>query len=204
MLTPIRALATLALATLLVTGCSGEEEPGDASGPANELVPRQGPPRSLEPDEESSAVDADAVRDGLVALWVGDDATEEDVATGECFAGALLEGTTPEQLTDVGILDLSGAVVDELQVLDREGAELWVDAQLACTDFVEESTRAQVAATKGKVDRAAYETCLRGALTEDQQRDAAIASVMGDLSGDAVAALSRAQLTCVQQALPPD
>ncbi|MCW2851155.1 MAG: hypothetical protein JWM84_819 [Nocardioides sp.] len=190
MQTPIRSLAALALVALLGGGCSG--------GDADEEDPRPPSPAT------SSEVDEAGLRDGLVGLWVGDDAGPEDTATGECFADALLASSTPEGLRAAGILDDTGAVVAELPVLDEAGAALWVDAQLACTDFVTESTRAQVAATKGKVDRAAYEACLRGALTEDQQRDAAIASVMGDLSGHAVAALSRAQLTCVQRALPPD
>jgi hypothetical protein len=188
-LTPIRAAAALALVALLATGCSGGVDDDE---------PRPAPP------SPSTEVDTAAVRDGLVGLWVGDDATPEGTTTGECFADALLEGGTTEQLRAAGILDGSYAVVDELPLLDEAGAALWVDAQLACTDFVEESTRAQVAATKGRVERATYAACLRGALSEDQQRAAAEQSVRGELSGDAVAALSQAQLTCVQQALPPD
>ncbi|MCD4523858.1 hypothetical protein [Nocardioides sp. cx-173] len=180
MLTRLRVLAAVALVALLAAGCSSTEE------------------------EERADVDEAALRDGLVALWVGDDETAMDTATGECFADALLDAATPEQLRDAGILDVSYAVVDELAFLDEAGAGLWAEAQFACTDFVEESVRAQVAATKGRVDRDAYGNCLRSALTEDQQRAAAEQSLMGDLDGDAVAAFSAAQLTCVQQALPPD
>jgi hypothetical protein len=188
--TPIRSLAALALVALLGGGCSGGGDDGD---------PRPAP-TSTTPGATSGAVDEAALRDGLVGLWVGDDAGPEDTATGECFADALLAASTPEDLRAAGILDDTGAVVAELPVLDERGAGLWVDAQLACTDFVAESTRAQVAATKGKVDRTAYATCLRAALSEEQQRAAAIASLQGDLSGDAVAALSQAQFTCVQHA----
>lgn len=181
MLTPVR-FAALLLPVSLLLGCSADDEPAA-------------------PDAD---VDITAVQRGLVGLWVGDDATPEDTATGECFAAELTDRATPDQLRDAGILDASYAVVTQLPFLDREGAELWVDAQFACTDFVTESTRAQVAATKGKVDRTAYDACLRAALSEDQLREAAVQSVMGDLGGDAVAAFSQAQLDCVQQALPPD
>ncbi|MFA6298505.1 MAG: hypothetical protein WCS84_03965 [Nocardioides sp.] len=178
---PVRLVALLVPAALLL-GCSGDDEPAPPS-----------------PD-----IDVAAVQQGLVGLWVGDDVSPEDTATGECFAEALTDRATPDELRAAGILDASYAVVPQLPFLDREGAELWVDAQFACTDFVTESTRAQVAATKGKVDRTAYDACLRAALTEDQLREAAVQSVMGDLAGDAVAAFSQAQLDCVQGALPPD
>ena len=185
MLLPVRVVTVL-LPALLLLGCSGGGD--DDGGPA----------------PTAPSVDVATVQEDLVGLWVGDDVTPEDTATGECFADELTSRATPEQLRDAGILDASYAVVPELPFLDREGAELWVDAQFACTDFVTESVRAQVAATKGKVDRAAYEACLRAALTEDQLRETAVQSVMGDLGGDAVAAFSQAQLDCVEGALPPD
>ena len=186
----VAALALLAL----VTGCSGDEgEPSDA--PAPEASPTQA---------TAAAVDPDAIRSGLVALWVGDDESSEDAATGTCFADALVASATPAELRDVGILDASYAVVPALGDLTREGASLWVDAQFACSDLVSESGRAQVAATKGKVDRVAYETCLRAAVTEEQLREVAVSSLLGDLSGDAVAAFSAAQLDCVQEALPAE
>lgn len=182
MIRPVRLLALLVPAALLV-GCTG----GDA-----------------EPAPAAPTIDTAAVRQALVGLWVGDDVTADDTKTGECFAASLTGNATPDELRDAGILDESYAVPAVLPPLGREGAELWVDAQFQCVDFVSESARAQVAATKGKVDATAYETCLREALTEDQLYEAAAQSVMGDLGGDAVAALSRAQLDCVQQALPPD
>lgn len=182
MIRPVRLLAFLPAAVLLL-GCTGGED---------------------EPAAASPTIDTAAVREALVGLWVGDDATPEDTATGECFAAELTDRATPDQLRDAGILDASYDVVAELPFLERAGAELWVDAQFACTDLVTESGRAQVAATKGKVDRAAYEACLRAALTDDQLRETAVQSVMGDLGGDAVAAFSQAQLDCVEKALPPD
>lgn len=180
----VAALALLAL----VTGCSGdEEEPAPAA-----------------PTTSASAADPSAIRSGLVALWVGDDDSPEDVETGTCFADALVDATTPDELVEVGILDASYAVVPELTDLTPEGAGLWVDAQFGCSDLVSESGRAQVAATKGKVDRESYETCLRAVVSEEQLREVAESSLLGDLSGDAVVAFSAAQLDCVQQALPRD
>lgn len=193
MIRPVRPLALLLLALLLL-GCSG----GDPEPPEQEFGP--GP----QMDESYPGFDLRAAHKNLARLWVGDDETPGSLESGRCFATMLVSNNTPDELRKAGILDTEYAVVPELPSFDREGAELWVDAQLACVDFVGESARAQVAATKGKVERAAYETCLREALTEDQLREAAVQSVMGDFGGDAVAALSRAQLDCVQQALPPD
>jgi hypothetical protein len=191
---PARVLALL-LPALVLCGCSGgvKENPPASGGPP------PGPSRLV--DERFVQWQ---VRKGLFALYVGDDKSPENREAGSCFAGALMTSNHPEELRDARILDAEYAVVKELPSFDREGAELWVDAQFACVDFVAESARAQVAATKGKVDRAAYETCLRDALSEDQLREAAIESVMGDLGGEAVTALSQAQLACVQDALPPD
>jgi hypothetical protein len=192
-LSPARVLALL-LPALLLLGCSGgdDEPPGTEFGPAPSM------------EESYPGFDLEAARKSLVTLWVGDDATPATLKAGRCFATMLVSNSSPEELRDAGILDASYAVVAQLPSFDREGAELWVDAQFACVDFVAESARAQVAATKGKVDRAAYETCLRDALSEDQLREAAIESVMGDLGGEAVTAFSQAQLACVQDALPPD
>lgn len=181
------ALVALVLPVLALAGCSGDDDQPAATPPSS-----------------SASADLAAIEDGLVGLWVGDDVTAEDTATGRCFARALIDSATPDRLRDAGILDASYAVVPVLPPLERPGAELWVDAQLACTDFVQESVRAQVAATKGKVDAAAYEACLRAALTDEQLRETAVQSIMGDFDGDAVAAFSRAQLDCVQGALPAD
>lgn len=182
MLISARPLALLVPAVLLV-GCSGAAD---------------------EPPPPDASIDVAAIQQGLVGLWVGDHATPADTATGTCFASALLDDATPDDLVDVGLLDASYDVVREVPKLSEKGAELWVDAQFACVDFVAESTRAQVAATKGEVDQGTYATCLRVALSEKELRDVAVASLMGDLGGDAVAAFSKAQLTCVQEALPPD
>ncbi len=182
------ALAVLAL----VAGCSGGSGSPSAS-PAPAVSP-----------SDAAVPDPAVIRSGLVALWVGDDESPEDTATGTCFADALAGSATPDELRDVGILDPSYVVDPGLTDLSREGAGLWVDAQLACSDFITESVRAQVAATKGKVDRAAYESCLRAAVTEEQLREVAVSSLLGDLSSDAVAAFSTAQLDCVRAALPVD
>ncbi len=191
MLTPVRVVLAVLLPAVLACGCSGDDE-GPSTAPSGTGTGSAAPP------------DADAIREDLVALWVGDDARPEDTETGRCFADALTERTTADQLRDAGVLDASYDVVAELPFLDREGAELWVDAQLTCVDYVAESGRAQAAATKGKVDRAAYEDCLREALTDEEIREAAVASVMGELDGEAVRAFSAAQLACVEDALPPD
>ena len=73
----------------------------------------------------------------------------------------------------------------------RTLAETWVDAQLDCGDFVEASTRAQQRVTKGKIDAEAYADCLRGELSEEQMRDALVATMQSEFGDPAVAALAR-------------
>lgn len=161
-------------------------------------------------DDDSSAPDAApepaGLRAGLAALWAGDDAggvgADDDVAA--CFADELVERTTTDELRDAGVLDDADRVVAELPVLDDGLAEAWVRAQFACVDFVDESTRAQVTASKGKIDRAAYAACLREAITEDEVVAAVVATLTGGFDSPEVMTLSDAQLTCARDALPPD
>ena len=182
---------TLGVATAVVllalAGCDG----GDGgSGPDD--------------DTTMAAPTAATVRPALVALWTGNDAAAGDAETGECFADALLERVEPADLVDAGVLDVGGAAAPEQPHLDAATAEAWVDAQFQCSDFVAESTRALTAQSKGKLDGRRYARCLRGALTEEQLREAVAESLQGRFDAPAVTRLSRAQRTCATQALPPD
>lgn len=155
-------------------------------------------------DDEATLVEpsGDRIRSGLAALWAGDHATAGDKRAAACFAEELTARTDPEQLRRAGILDASSSVVEEMPLLDRDMAQIWVDAEWECTDFVAESARAQVAATHGKVDESAYAECLRRALPDAQLREAVVQTLTGHWDGGAVTALSRAQQTCAQQSTP--
>lgn len=190
------AVALALLGAVTLGGCS-DDGPSTLSQESEEFGPAPQP--SADP-----RFDMESVRQDLVSLWTSDDRTEVNLSAGRCFAGLLVSNSDADELREAGILDEDYTLDPGLTGLTPEGAALWVDAQFACSDLVSESGRAQVAATKGKVDRAAYETCLRAAVTEEQLREVAESSLLGDLSGDAVATFSAAQLDCVQQALPPD
>lgn len=174
--TPRLAAAVL---LLVLTGCSGE-------------------PRT-DPDDDRPA-DPAQIRDGLAALYAGDHPGPRETADGDCFARALTESTSPDQLRDDGVLDGSYDVVPELPVLSEEMAQAWADAQFACTDFVEESTRAQVNATEGRIDTEVYDACLRAELTEGELRAAVVDSLTGHWSGAALGKLGRAQTECADEA----
>ncbi len=79
-----------------------------------------------------------------------------------------------------------------------------MDAQFACTDYVEESTRALVAQSKGRLDPEAYAACLREALTDDELREAVVASLTGAWETPEVNKLADAQGRCSTAAVPPD
>jgi hypothetical protein len=73
----------------------------------------------------------------------------------------------------------------------------------ACTDFVAESTKAQVDLTSGKLDTSKYVACLDRRLDQDIIRNATIAALMADWSDEALEDLSVAQSVCSKTSLQP-
>lgn len=134
---------------------------------------------------------------GLAGLYAGDNPGAEDRREGECFAEELLGSTTPATLQEGGLLDASYAVVTEIPTLEPGLAGQVADAQLACTDFVADSTAAQVAVTKGRLDEQAYAACLADRLDDAAIRASVVASLEGAWDDPALLRLSEAQSGCV-------
>jgi hypothetical protein len=178
-----RSLLVVCVLLIGLAGCSGAD--GSPSGGSG-----------LDPAQQTE------IRDGLAAHFAGDhpDARKRDAAA--CFARTLLEETGAERLRDAAVLDADLGVVPELPLLPEDLAEDWAAAQLTCTDYVDESTRAQLVITKGRVDDEAYAGCLRAALTEEQMRDALVDTLTGDWSAVGIARLGRAQTDCAAEAAP--
>lgn len=190
----LRAATTLlllaVLATATMTACSTDQYDDP-------------PPDEVETglaSTEPTVGDREAVVQGLAELYAGDHAQPSDRRTGQCFAEALLERTDVEALRAGGVLDDSGAVVRQLPVLEPALAEAWVEAQFECVDYVEESTRAQAAQSRGGIDRAAYAGCLRDAITTAQVKAAVRATLTGAWDAPAVRRLSAAQAGCAERA----
>lgn len=162
-------------------------------------------------EAEAETVPADAasqaeVRSALVGLYAGKaggggQRTADDA---ECFADGLLEQVTPAQLRDGGVLDASYEPQTEVPTLDRTVAEAWTAAQMSCTDFVEESTRAQEALTKGRLDADAYATCLDGRLDAATIHDASVSTLMARWDDPSVGEMSVAQSECSVLSVPRD
>ena len=152
-----------------------------------------------EPPSPDTAVDEAALAKGLAAMYAGDNPDPDDVAEGDCFADALLAATDPEQLRDGGLVDASYVVVTEIPALPEDLAGTVADAQLACTDFVEDSTAAQISITKGRLDARAYAACLRDTLDDAAIRASVIASLRGSWEDPALVRLSEAQSSCADQ-----
>ncbi len=146
--------------------------------------------------------DPAAIRSGLASLFAGDHPGAREIAEGTCFAEELTSAVSPEQLRSAGVLDASYDVVAEPPPLPEDVAGDWADAQLACADFVEASTRAQVKVTKGNLDGEAYAACLHRKLTDEEIRAAVAASLRGDFDADEVSDLSAAQSACAKLAKP--
>lgn len=143
------------------------------------------------------------VRADLAALFAGDHPDARQTATGECFAEELTSTTSLDALQAAGVLDSSYDVVADLPRLREDVAEAWAEAQFACTDFVEESTRAQQAATKGRILDEPYAACLRDELTPEQMRAAVVDSLTGNWQGVDLMRLGRAQSECQKSSLAP-
>ena len=171
---PSLLLAALALA---LGGCQSED-----SEPAGTPAPDQA-----------------EIRSGLASLFAGDHPGTRETTEGDCFADRLTQAVPPQELRSAGVLDASYDVVSEPPPLPPDVAAEWADAQLACSDFVDASTRAQVKVTKGDLDGASYATCLRARMTQEQIRAAVVSSLMGDFDATAVAELSEAQAECARR-----
>ena len=178
----LAALVLIAAATLpALAGCAGEAE-------AETVSSRRPRPRRSAP--------------ALVDLYAGGRAAGDDPAAAECFADDLLERVTPEELRDGGVLDDTFAPRAEATALDRPVAEAWTEAQMTCTDFVEQSTQAQEVLTKGRLDAEAYAACLDGRLDEATIREATISTLMARLDDPAVGEMSVAQSECSVLSVP--
>lgn len=178
---PLRRVAVVSLAALawplLLAGCSGD----DAAEPqVDEPVPA-------------------TVREGLASLFAGDHADAATEEQGRCFAGELLDRVSLDRLHAAGVVDGAVVVADRTSLPPDLAAD-WADAQLACVDFVEASTRAQVAVSKGAVDAGAYAACLRDTLDEATVRAALVAGLTGEFADPAVDRMATAQDDCAQQA----
>ena len=113
---------------------------------------------------------------------------------GTCFAEELTASRSPRSSCGrPGCSTRRTTSSTSLPPLPEDVAGDWADAQLACADFVEASTRAQVKVTKGDLDGEAYAACLRQKLTDDEIRAAVAASLSGDFDAAEVSALSTAQ-----------
>jgi hypothetical protein len=152
--------------------------------------------------EASTSASPAEVRSTLIELYAGGRAAGEDPAAAECFADDLLGRVTPEDLRDGGVLDDSFAPRAEATALDRPVAEAWTAAQLACSDFVEQSVQAQEVLTKGRLDADAYAACLEVRLDEATIRDASVSTLMADLDDPVVAEMGRAQSECSVLSVP--
>jgi hypothetical protein len=170
---------------VLVVALAACSAPGDPPGEASDQAS----------SGSSAAYDEAAVRSDLAAFVAGTDRAD-DRRAGACFADELLGSTTPEQLREGGMVADDGGAVIPVPALDAGLAGLVADAQLACFDLVEVSTRALTSVRKGDLDPGAYAGCLREALPREAQRAALVASVRGHYDDPALDRLARAQVSC--------
>lgn len=183
-----RALSSLVAATaalILVAAlgaCTGAAEPRAAASPPA--------------GTSSTTVPAGLHTAELAELYAGNSAVSQDRREGRCFARAFEQRMDEAALVRAGIVDRDGTVVESLPIFDATTATAWVDAQLACVDYVEASTRALLTQTRGALDAQAYAVCLRAALSDEEVRAALVQTLSGGFDSPEVAALADAQSTC--------
>lgn len=172
-------LAALAVLPLLLGGCGFDVSQDD------DVEPSMG-----------------TVRSGLAELWSGPGASGEVVAEGECFAGALMERLSLDELVEAGIVQDDGSVAVAVPMLTVDAASAWVDAAGSCTPYAEVAGRVLAERFEGRLDGSGYAVCLEGTVGADGLRSALVASLSGDYGSDpAVRELEAAGVTCAQGAL---
>ena len=134
-------------------------------------------------DSRASTPTQAQVAAGLGELFSATSPESTDAAG--CFGDRLAAARNVEQLTDDGVVDDTGTVVESLPPLTREAAAAWVDAWFTCIDFTEVAGRAQKKVTK-TLDVAPFETCFRDRLTDDEIREAATDGLSGETTSTAV------------------
>jgi hypothetical protein len=146
--------------------------------------------------------DAGTVRSGLAVLWSGPDPSGEVVAEGKCFADALMDRLSVDELVGAGIVQDNGRVAVAVPKLTVDVASAWVDAAGSCTPYAEVAGRVLASRFEGRLDGASYAACLDGTVSVDRVRAALVASLSGGYGSDpAVPELEAAGVTCAQGAL---
>jgi hypothetical protein len=174
---PVLALLAAAAATFALTACDADVSQSDDREP----VP-------------------DRVRTGLAALYAGPSPSAEVAAEGECFADALDERLTLDQLVDAGLVRDDGEATEVAPMLDVDVADAWVDAMGACTTYVDVATRTALADDPGLAPTA-YADCLTGAVPDGRVREALVATLTGRFGTDPAAVeLAAAQERCARLA----
>ncbi|QCW52194.1 hypothetical protein FE634_20395 [Nocardioides dongxiaopingii] len=139
----------------------------------------------------------DVVRAGLVDLYAGDatDPAPADVlAEGGCFADALLDAVSLDELVAAEVVDDKGQVVETLPVLDVDVAGAWVDAFTGCVDYRVAAARG--AGLAGDLDAAAFLRCLDAAVPPGDVPAALVDTLTGRSDSAAATALLDAQDRC--------
>lgn len=141
---------------------------------------------------------ADAVRDGLAALWAGTSPEPEALEEGRCFAAALTERVPLDDLVEAGVVADDGTVAETVPMLTLDVADAWVDALADCTTYAVTAARGAGLSDPDAVD--ALVTCLDAAVPVDQQRRGLIATLTGRFGTNPDARrLATAQDGCVDE-----
>jgi hypothetical protein len=147
------ALAAALVSVLVLGGCGGGDEEDRATESISAYL--------LEQQAEGQMVSLD----------------EEGA---DCIADAMVEGIGVDQLQDYGLIDEDGEVVEDARTteMEREDAEVMVDAVFDCTDVMATMQEELATAMGGQTPE--VRACLEEALTEDLVREALVENFSGN------------------------
>jgi hypothetical protein len=126
----------------------------------------------------------DTAKESISAYLVEQQAEGQMIRLGEegadCIADDMVEGIGVEQLQEYGLIDEDGEVVEDARTteMEREDAEVMVDAVFDCTDVM--ATMEEELATAMGEQSPEVRECLQDALTEDLVREALVANFSGN------------------------
>jgi hypothetical protein len=147
------ALAAALASALVLGGCGGADEEDRAKESISVyLVEQQAEGQMVSLDEEGA----------------------------DCIADAMVEGIGVDQLQDYGLVDEDGEVLEDARTtaMEREDAEVMVDAVFDCTDVMTTMEEELATATGGQTPE--VRECLQDTLTEDLVREALVENFSGN------------------------
>lgn len=147
--------------------------------------------------DDDGPPDREAIEGELATLFDRASPATPDAAT--CVAERLATAYTADELVDAGLLTEDyRAPGDMPRQLARPDAAAWVDASIACVDYLEVAARTYGEGLAG-FDEIVYRSCVDASVDEAGVRTALVDTYAGLGTTDAVVRLSTVLIACAER-----